>query len=425
MKYPHNLQDLDLQGCYELRSMPKGIGRLSNLKTLSWFHVSKDDDDDGCGIRELKELRQLEGALSICSLQNVIDPLEAQEADLMSKLKSLILRGCFRIRELPRGMKYLHNLQHLDLQGCYDLRSMPKGIGRLSNLKTLSWFHVSKDDDDDGCGIRELKELRQLEGALSICSLQNVIDPLEAQEADLMSKLKVDELQFWWDESGDKDVEVFQSLEPHTELSSLGIFFYSGFTFPRWLMIDLPSYNKLVSLTLHSCFECRVLLPIGELPLFEFLQLQNMEKLEEWSSSSNSRQEETDEFPSLLSLTIQFCRELRILPQPLLSSPRLCELHFECCPKLRMLPHAGALSKLTSLKNLRLGDEMEGLIQFLDETESLPPNLNRLYIPDCISVPKGLRNLSSLKHLEVCHTFRAHYSPEELPVNVIVTESWY
>ncbi|XP_043694383.1 putative disease resistance RPP13-like protein 1 [Telopea speciosissima] len=346
-------------------------------------------------------------------------------------LQSLILCACSELRELPRGMKYLHNLQHLDLREYDKLLSMPQGIGRLSSLKTLPEFTVSKADD--GRVIRELKELRQLEGALSIRSLENVIDPLDAREADLMSKPKIDELEFWWGESGDhKDVEVLESLQPlPNQLRSLSIYNYSGLKFPRWLMIDLPSYNKLVSLELSVCHECQVLPPIGELPLLETLFLNGMKKLEELSASSSCRGEEsTDEFPSLRNLYIENCPELRILPQPLLSSPTLCELRFRSCPKLRMLPtHAGGgLSRLTSLKNLGLGKEMKGLVQFLDDTDTIPPNLNRLYIRDCKSLPKGLRNLSSLQHLTLGDECKAHYSPEELPTNVIVEKakcSWY
>ncbi|XP_043694379.1 putative disease resistance RPP13-like protein 1 [Telopea speciosissima] len=389
------LRVLDLYAS-QIKMLPDDIGCL---KYLHYINLS-----EACNIERLPE--------SLCDLFN---------------LQSLILCDCSELRELPRGMKYLHNLQHLDLCGCDKLLSMPQGIGRLSNLKTLPEFTVSKDDD--GHGIRELKELRQLEGFLSITSLQNVIDPLDAREADLMSKPKIDEIEFWWGESGDhKDVEVLESLQPlPDQLRSLSIYNYSGLKFSRWLMIDLPSYNKLVSLELSVCNECQVLPPIGELPLLETLFLNGMKKLEEWSASSCRGEESTDEFPSLRNLYIENCPELRILPQPLLSSPRLCELRLESCPKLRMLPtHAGGgLSRLTSLKYLCLGKQMEGLVQFLDDTDTLPPNLNRLQINDCKSLPKGLRNLSSLQHLRLSPECKAHYSPEELPTNVIVKKGYY
>ncbi|XP_043694281.1 disease resistance protein RGA2-like [Telopea speciosissima] len=299
---------------------------------------------------------------SMCCLNSIKDHLDHK-------------KSYAEIRELPRGMKYLRNLQHLDLYGCRKLLSMPQGIGRLSSPKTLS--------------------IKNFGG---------------------------------WDERGDKDVEVLESLQPHPDqLRSLGIYKYSGLTFPRWLMIDLPSYNKLVTLELSVCNECQGLPPIGELPLLENLFLRDMKKLEEWSSSSCRGEESADEFPSLRNLYIEDCPELRILPQPLLSSPRLCELHFRRCPELWMLPtHAGGgLSRLTSLKNLCLGKKMEGLVQFLDETDNLPPYLNRLYIDDCKSLPKGLRNLSSLQHLILDPDCKAHYSPEELLINVIVKKGYY
>ncbi|XP_042508191.1 putative disease resistance RPP13-like protein 1 [Macadamia integrifolia] len=282
----------------------------------------------------------------------------------LHNLQSLIL--CHSgISELPRGMKYLRNLQHLDIYGCRYLCSLPQEIGRLNSLKTLSKFPISKDDD--GCGIRELKELRQLAGVLSICSLENVIHPLEAREADMINKPKIDDFTLsCFLRGGDSDIEeVFESLRPHTELKSLHMNSYYGLTFPRWLMIELPSYKQLVSLTLTLCWKCRVLPPIGELSLLESLCIDKMFELEKWSSSSRGAE---TEFPSLLRLNIESCSALRVLPQPLLSSPRLCELSIKKCPRLRMLRHDGE-SKLTPLKNLHLGEGMEGLVQSLDETQ--------------------------------------------------------
>ncbi|XP_043698632.1 putative disease resistance RPP13-like protein 1 [Telopea speciosissima] len=401
----HTLINLNRCYCLGRYNFPESFGGLRYLRVLHLYGIWMLPNDIG----NLKYLHYIN--LSYARIQQLPESL----CDLYN-LQSLILRHS-GIRELPSGMKYLCSLQHLDISWCRYLSSMPQGIGRLSSLKTLSKFPVSKDD---GCGIRELKELWQLEGALSICSLQNVIDPLDARNADLMNKPKIDELELMWDGSGDRDVKVLAGLQPHIELKSLHIHNFYGLTFPRWLMIDLPSYNKLVSLTFSSCWKCQVLPPVGELPLLEFRCIKHMLELEEWSSSS--RGEET-EFPNLRRLTIDNCHKLRMLPQPLLSSPRLCEMSINDCPKLRLLPHEG-LSKLTSLKDLYLGYEMEGLVQYLDETETLPPNMNRLSIYDCKSLLKGLRNLSSLKHLEFGPCCKINYSPKDLPTNVIVTRDW-
>ncbi|XP_042484015.1 disease resistance protein RGA2-like [Macadamia integrifolia] len=277
------LRVLDLNGS-DICMLPNDIGDLKYLHYINLTYARR--------IQRLPD--------SLCDLHN---------------LQSLILYYT-AICELPRGMKYLRNLQHLDLRYT-GILSIPRGIGKLTNLKTLPYFPVSKDVV--GCGIG------------------NVIDPSDPREADLMNKKKV-EIRFSWGDRGDKDVEVLESLRPHSELKGLKIFNYGGSTFPRWLMIELTSYNKLVSLTLERCTECQVLPPIGELPLLEFLHLERMNKLEEWSSSSGG---EGTEFPSLLSIRITNCSELRILPQQLLSSPRLCEFHITGCPMLRMLPHAG------------------------------------------------------------------------------------
>ncbi|XP_042484017.1 putative disease resistance protein RGA1 [Macadamia integrifolia] len=381
------LRVLDLCGSH-ISMLPSDIG---NLKYLHYINLSNAEY-----IKQLPE--------SLCNLHN---------------LQSLILCDS-GIHKLPRGMKYLRNLQHLDLNRCHYLCSMPQGIGRLTGLKTLPYFLVSKDDD--GCGLKELKELSQLEGALSIHFPESAIDPLDALEAHLVNKPKVDELELTWPwnwllhNSSYTDVEILEGLRPHTLLKSLHINYYGGLTFPSWLMKDLPSYNKLLSLTLNCC-TCRVLPPIGELPLLESLRIYGMMELEEWSSISRG---EENKFPCLLRLTIERCYALRILPKHLLSSPRLYDLSIDDCPELRMLPHQG-LSKLTSLKNLHLGKMMEGLVLSLDDIETLPPNLNRLYIHNCKTLPKGLRNLSSLQHLKFGQSSEVHYGPEELPAHVNIT----
>ena len=42
---------------------PRGFGRLTSLRRLSYFCISDKDDSKGCNLGELKNLNQLQGNL--------------------------------------------------------------------------------------------------------------------------------------------------------------------------------------------------------------------------------------------------------------------------------------------------------------------------------------------------------------------------
>ena len=110
--------ELDRNGVYEL---PKGIGRLTSLRTLTSFRIIGDYfGRDVCKIGELKNLNSLRGGLVISGIAYVKDAEEAGEAELKNK-------------------KHLH---HLELEGFGRLASAAsKGVAEAlqphQNLKSL------------------------------------------------------------------------------------------------------------------------------------------------------------------------------------------------------------------------------------------------------------------------------------------------
>ncbi|KAL0012901.1 hypothetical protein SO802_008009 [Lithocarpus litseifolius] len=68
-----NLRHLMLRdsGQLEIKSFPKGIGRLTCLKTLSYFPVGKGEEI--CKLGELEHLNHIQGTLVIYGLKNVVD----------------------------------------------------------------------------------------------------------------------------------------------------------------------------------------------------------------------------------------------------------------------------------------------------------------------------------------------------------------
>lgn len=71
---------------------------------------------------------------------------------------------------------------------------MPKRIGKLSDLQTLSLFIVSKENR-----INELQGLN-LRGELNIKSLQNVLNPFDAQKVGLRERQTLHSLGLSWDD---------------------------------------------------------------------------------------------------------------------------------------------------------------------------------------------------------------------------------
>ncbi|XP_077233692.1 putative disease resistance protein RGA3 [Tasmannia lanceolata] len=75
-----NLRHLGLEGCRI--SMPPGLGKLTNLQTLSMFSVDRKSE---CGIGQLKNLKELRGVIRILQLENVMNTKESKEANLKEK----------------------------------------------------------------------------------------------------------------------------------------------------------------------------------------------------------------------------------------------------------------------------------------------------------------------------------------------------
>ena len=87
-------------------------------------------------------------------------------------------------------MGWLINLRHLDINGI-NLIDMPLQMDKLKSLQKLTSFILGKKGSS---GLKELGELRQLKGSLSILKLENVVNARDALEANLRDKLQLNEL---------------------------------------------------------------------------------------------------------------------------------------------------------------------------------------------------------------------------------------
>ncbi|XP_039822560.1 uncharacterized protein LOC120684742 [Panicum virgatum] len=82
---------LNIKGCSKLRCMPSGIGQLTRLTQLGLFVVGCGRDD--ARISELENLDMLSGELEIRNLKYVKDPCDTEKACLKQKngIKNLVL----------------------------------------------------------------------------------------------------------------------------------------------------------------------------------------------------------------------------------------------------------------------------------------------------------------------------------------------
>ncbi|KAM5578388.1 hypothetical protein ABKV19_008612 [Rosa sericea] len=244
-----------------IREVPKEIGGLIHLRYLD---LSQN--------RELKELPD-----SLCDLYN---------------LQTLRLVGCFQLYKFPdeEAMRKLTKLKHLYVSWCCRLKS--KGIGRLTGLQKLDVFHLNGYDGEDKEGtlkLQDLKNLKQLEGSLSIAHLESVEDASEGVKACLSEKhllhhLSLDFLCFPCDKwkreegTGQNDREILNGLQPHGGLESLRIWNCQLATSlcPNWIL----SLHNLTSLVLSRFGNCELLSgPFGRLPSLESLVFSEMGKV--------------------------------------------------------------------------------------------------------------------------------------------------
>ncbi|KAM3733838.1 hypothetical protein ACB098_11G168500 [Castanea mollissima] len=351
-------------GCLSTKIVLHLLPELRSLRVLSLSHYWNLTvlPDSICNLKQLRYLDISHTAIevlpeSVCTLYN---------------LQTMLLSCCRFLTELPANMGWLINLRHLDISGT-NLIEMPLLMGKLRSLQTLTSFILGKKG---GSSIKELRELRQLKGSLSVLKLENVVYVRDALEANLRDKLQLNELVLKW--GGDtndskKDGEVLDKLQPHANLTKLTIENFGGTIFSDWL--GHASYN-IVSVQIHNCKYCLFLPPFGQLPSLknlsivgldgvvnigtefygtgasrsrpfgslENLRFKNMSELQEWLPFTDDNGGAVA-FPRLLQLCIQNCPKLTTgLPNGLFS---LKELVINNCQQLdSSLPRAPAICQL-------------------------------------------------------------------------------
>ncbi|KAF7836161.1 putative disease resistance protein [Senna tora] len=305
---------------------------------------------------------------------------------------------CVRIdgAELPANFHQLINLRHLDLVGTH-IREMPQHIRRLKHLQYLPMFFVGKQS---GSNIKELGEVSNLEGTLSISQLENVNNVMDAGEANLRGKKCLHKLELKWDENHDgsqNERRVLEALQPHINLKELTIINYGGTRFVGIKEIGTEFYgNESLGVGFKS---------------LEFLEFVDMGEWEEWMHPDDEC------FPCLQHLSLESCPRLTNSLPPCLAS--LKSLHISECQQLE--PPLPKVVAMTNSYIPRSGVE-ECWLELIMVTF---PDLQKLCLNNCpkfvsfstcqLSAPKlGYLSISNISY-QSPHSASANMQTQLLP----------
>ncbi|KAJ6421245.1 hypothetical protein OIU84_028593 [Salix udensis] len=130
-------------------------------------------------------------------------------------------------------------------------------MGKLSKLQTLTDFSLGTQN---GSSIKELGELKCLEGKFRIWMLQNVDDAQDALGANLEGMMDLKRLDLRWSDEAYVyiDEHVIHQLKSHVNVCCLVTVGYGGSRFPSFLI-----NSCLVDLKLSGC-HCSSLPPLDD-----------------------------------------------------------------------------------------------------------------------------------------------------------------
>nr|XP_019704633.1 putative disease resistance protein RGA3 [Elaeis guineensis]XP_029119554.1 putative disease resistance protein RGA3 [Elaeis guineensis] len=326
---------------------------MSSLTHLRALDLTRADVEElPCSISKLKHLRLLD--LSFTKIK----ALPGSITDLHN-LQTLNLEGCFSLKSLPEGMSNMSSLRHLDIGSC-PLICMPRWFGRLNGLQTMTMFVTGKEH---GRTISELEHLNFISGYLQIKELQNVQDPMEATEANLASKTNLRSLSLMWNNDSYMQStispvaeveEVFEKLQPPSNLKELYISYYSGVNLPTWMTrMELASspIRNLVTIELKNLRRCERLPTLGHLPCLQKISILGMSAVKRIGLEFYG---DGGIFPSLRSLRLSQLTGLEEWSIEAMAFPCLENFSLSGSPRLRVAPRLPSSVTYVSIEGYRL-----------------------------------------------------------------------
>uniref|UniRef100_M8C6R9 Disease resistance protein RGA2 n=1 Tax=Aegilops tauschii TaxID=37682 RepID=M8C6R9_AEGTA len=340
-----------------LERMPRNIGQLNNLRTLTTFVV---DTTDGCGIEELKDLQHLHNRLELHNLRDIKSVKHAKEANLQQKqyLSELLFSWGLTIYGEPENegcneeemFQYLEphiKIQILELYG-YGGVEVPQWMRdpqMFQCLRKLTIFNLTRCKNLPVVWLSPTLEYLSLK---IIDKLKTLCDNPYIEVGGHNTPLKI------FPNLKKMILKGLLSLEGWIE-NNAGVAIDSLVTFPVLEELEIEDCPKLSSFPLSPVLK---VLKINE---FDIVGLR-------------SRREGKDETPQIDSPC------LVALPSNLGDLTKLWELLVHDCKSLKALPDG--MDRLTSLRSLTIMNSPaieqlpNGLLERL-------PTLDYLFIWGC------------------------------------------
>ncbi|KAL0006432.1 hypothetical protein SO802_013993 [Lithocarpus litseifolius] len=190
---------------FEPIDFPRGIGKLTSLRTLSHFNISGKNNSTGCKLGELKNLNHLLGSLKIRGLGNAVDACEAKNAQLDKKIGLHTLDLNFhRENDMRMG-----NDDELVLNA---LETPPK-LEKLS----IFWYEGTTISFNSTMLLTKLKTL-YLKGCIKLESLSSLwkltfLELLTITNAHSLKKVGVEFLGIEFENKKDNKIKIFPNLK--------------------------------------------------------------------------------------------------------------------------------------------------------------------------------------------------------------------
>ncbi|KAJ9158802.1 hypothetical protein P3X46_024348 [Hevea brasiliensis] len=335
-----NLRHLYCGNCFSLTHMPRGLGQLTSLRTLTWFVVAKDNSvaKNVGGLNELNSLNNLRGSLAIINLgyvkNGIINPI-LKDKSLLQSL-SLSSDRYFDDANVDNEEMAFQNLQpHPNLKkltvDSYRGLSLPSWLSSLTNLVDIRLTY---------CRGQHLPPLYQ------IPSLQM----LDISQFDYLEYIEIE----------GQAASFFPSLK---FLRLWGCRKLIGWRMKRYeddsddsTTISSPDLLQFPCLSRFICYRCPNMSWIPQFPsLDEDLELtkvsvQLVQQIFTTSTSSSSSSI-SPPLSKLKNLRIEEIEELESLPSDGLQNlTSLHTLNITSCPRLTSLPRE--ICSLISLRKL-------------------------------------------------------------------------
>ncbi|KAH6776596.1 hypothetical protein C2S52_014157 [Perilla frutescens var. hirtella] len=384
IRYMTNLRHIFLYGCRELSDMPPGIGELTSLKTLDLFLVGHEV---GNRLDQL-ELLNLGGRLQIRHLERARNHVYGEQANLVEKpnLRELKLHWeavgdlpCLKFLSMSNLTRLEYIVHHNEIRGAALFPSLVKlTLYGLTNLRGL----VNNEVHGEMIMLQNLREL-----TIKNCSPQSVSSFSKAKLENL-TKL---ELAFSDIVNRCTEQDAWEGLSNLRELCVSGAG-EGGELTERW-------FGGLKSLKKLEIEHCKIGASVLEGWLRHITALESL-KISD-CSELYLLPEEIKHLHLLKCLDLLFLRNMVSLPQGLgLQLQQLQSLRLFHLPKLTSLPEW--FGNLTSLTDLQISECP--ILTSLPSTIHGMSSLKSLFISRCpqlTSLPSTIQAMSNLKRLSI------------------------